>query len=339
MTTKSINKVVLYSIILLLLPGCSNDLDLFKPGPIIPIVYCIVNPCDSFCYVTLSKSVAAETDVTGILHNNSQMKIDDAEITLETWGSGYKLWETSFSLVKNGKPANDINSVSRSCYKSDRLLHFSNISLVGSDEKWDFDHLRLQISSPQLNNIAYARIPVIKGPGSVYPGRPMALNLYGQEESCFAVKLDKEETKYASFSCNFVFQEFTDHWESRNVHFIVKKDIAIILSADKILTIRLYEEFLNKLVVAITDNPNVYARRFDHMDFVLICSDEYFDDYFDTYLNVAAHDMRVYTNITNGYGLFSIARSTIFPPVKFDRQTLDSLCEGRITRHLNFKVW
>jgi hypothetical protein len=63
------------------------------------------------------------------------------------------------------------------------------------------------------------------------------------------------------------------------------------------------------------------------------------DDYVDTYVNAGARDANAYTNIINGFGLFSLVRSASYPSITFERQTLDSLLYGRLTKHLKFKEW
>jgi hypothetical protein len=336
MAIKSFTLPVL-GLLIQLLPGCSNDLNLLYPAPPVPVVICFVNPTDSFCYVTVSRSITAESDATEFLHNNHQMEINDAEITLEAWGSEYKLWETHFSHIDSYVSNNEPQMVARSNYKSDQLLLFPNPTIVGSHEGWDYDFFRLQVKSPQFKDIVYARIPIIVAPKRIYPVSGIDFNLYGSEESYFRVKLNLDETRYASFVCQFYFQEFTDKWVDRCAQFVVRKDLALLTDA---LTIRLTEETIfNKLSASIKNDAGVYARLFSHMDFTLLVADEFFDDYFDTYLNVSSHDINVYTNITNGYGLFSMVRTVNFQSVKFDKQTLDSLCFGRLTKSLHFKLW
>jgi hypothetical protein len=316
--------------------SCSNDLDLVDPGSSIPVVYAVLNPSDRVCYVTLSKSIPSETDVTDILKTNSQMRVDDAEIILEAWGSGYKLWETGFSLVDNHITGNGPTPLTRSCYKTDKVMNFSNLPVAGSINSCEYDYFRLLISSPQFDKMAYSRISLIKGPQTLYPQGSIRFNLYGEEKSYFKVQVKLNEAKYGSLSCRFYYDEYTNHWEEGDVPFVVKKNIAII---NDTISMRLYEDFFNKLASAIPENENVKVRLFKYMDFTFTLTDDYFYDYYATYINVANSDMNVYTNITNGYGFFSCARSVDIPGITFDPQTLDSLYHGRLTRELHFKAW
>jgi len=85
----------------LLITGCSDDFELLNTGPAKPVVFCVVNPTDSFCYVTVSKSLPGKRDAIDLSGVGCDMPVDDAVITLEAWGYGYKLWETGFSINRN----------------------------------------------------------------------------------------------------------------------------------------------------------------------------------------------------------------------------------------------
>ena len=331
--TKTILALLLLSLICL--SRCSNDLQVTLPGDPIPIVYGVVNPEDSFCYVTVSKSYSLNADVTHALDEVSLFKVDDAQIVLEAWGSGYKLWESTFSLYEDSSTANR----SRSCYKSDKILCLTGLPSLGSSIKPTYDYLRLQVSSSHFKNIVYARVPIIIGPGYFDMSTDKVLKLYGNDQSEFSVKLDQEGTKCLSLICLFHYQEYTDQWKEKVVQFNVKKDPAIVLSIAGGMGIHLNEEFFNKIAAAIPNNPDVFVRQFNYMDFELFIGDTYLNDYMDTYLNVADREMNVYSNMVNGYGFFSVIRKSVLTPITFDKTTLDSLLNGRMTKHLNFKAW
>lgn len=325
----------------LLLTSCYNEVDLTIPGPTIPLVYCMVDPCDSFCYVSVSESFIHEGDITDVFKKKEFTPIKDAEITLEAWGSGYKLWETGFSYYGNNVPTDSSIVNIRSCYKSDNTLLFDDPAIRRWRDSWNYEFFRLTVNLPDSDNLLYSRIPIIKVPSIKLGYSNMKLNLYGQEDSYFQISVDYKTADYGDLWCEFHFCEYSDEWINQEVRFLVKSNFMLPQSIQDPPTIlRLYEEaFFNKIVKNIDDDPNVKSRLFSHMIFTVYISDEYFHDYEGTYLNADQHDFKMYTNITNGYGLFSVVRSCEFPLIKFDRQTHDSLCFGRITKHLNFRSW
>ena len=225
----------------------------------------------------------------------------------------------------------------RSCYRSNKMLLFVDPAYEDTRKKWQYDYFRLYIYYPGFDLPSYCRIPSIKGPLVSYPRSGMNLNLYGSDQSYFQFELDLSEAKYADFICFFYFNEYTDHWTKSKVSFIVKKNMVLI---DGYPIIRLYEEaFFNKLVRSFEQESPVGKRIFDHMEFKFTISDEYFHDYVTTYQNVSDSDIRKYSNILNAYGIFAMKREVTIPDILFDRQTLDSLCYGRYTKHLNFLHW
>ncbi|MDD4644641.1 MAG: hypothetical protein PHY99_01475 [Bacteroidales bacterium] len=341
MATKRINLYAWLPALLLLLAGCSNELEITIPGDPVPVVFCVVNPEDGFCYVTVSKTFSAESNALDILKNGSQLKVDDAKITLEAWGSGYKLWETGFSLIEDTLPANALQSCARSCYKSDKELLFQDLCLYHNSGKSNYKELRLQISSPQFKNIAYSRVPILRGPLKVSPLKRMALDLYRKINTDFKCKLDRNQVRYISVVCDFYYREKTDQWADKCAHIIAKNSVAWqqIDPVRDTVNIRMHENFLNQIAAAIPDDPDVIVRSFRYMDFKIIVGDEYINDYCDTYINAASQDMAVYTNMINGYGIFSVARSIEYPSITFDGQSLDSLLFGRFTRDLHFADW
>ncbi len=324
-------------IFILLGSGCSNELVILSPAPPVPNIVCILNPQDSLCYLTISKTALTDSNAADFINNNDKLRVDDAQVVLEAWGDGYKLWETSFSLMRSDSSEKYDSQVSRSTYVSNKTLRFNNLPAVDAFWSGPYDYFRLQVSSPQLDQIAYARIPIIKKPKLISPQTPMAWSFYGVNDPVLVVKVDLEEMKYSSLLCRFYFEEYTDHWEQKSIQFTIQKDLALIIDEQKWIHIRIYEEFFNKLAAVLPENTQVYARRFNHIILQLIVSDDYFHDYFTTYINALNQDMPGYTNISNAFGVFSLNRNLNFPQITFDPQTLDSLCFGRITKKLKFR--
>jgi hypothetical protein len=316
--------------------SCNNDLDLLDPAPPKPVVFCILNPTDTFCYVTVSRSVPPTDDAGGFFGPGSEARVDDATVTLEAWQSGYKVWETGFSLTGQSRPDSS-GQVARSVYRSDKVLRFAVDTVHDEADRWIYDNMRLVVKSPQFTEPVYGRIPLIHMPRRGYPRKPATFNLYSTLNNGVSGSIDIKEVRYASLICQFRYREFTDHWADRSVEFVVKKDIAPLMPG---LSIRLTEENLfNRLKINIPVDTAVAIRIFKKLKFTLITTDVFFEDYYHTFVNAGDHDLTVYTNLTNGYGLFACARTARFADMDLDPVTLDSLCNGRMTKQLKFKSW
>jgi len=323
--------------LLYLFSSCSKEIDLYTDYTPVPLVYCQVDPTDSFCFVTLSKSFQSFTDARDVLINADELKMNDARIVLEVWGSKYKAWETGFSLINPTIIGSASRVVSRSVYRSDKILHFHDPSLDSLPRLGTYDHFRLIITSPEFKQIIYSKVQNIKAPIIRHPRTPIQFNLYGGKYSYFLFFIDKDEVKHVDFTCDFYYKEFTDKWIDRKAKLMLKTNMIVQDS----IYIRMFEEsFFNKLTNAIKEDPNVSSRLFVHMDFTLLVSDVYFHDYYMTYKGSKDNDYVFYSNIVNGMGLFSAKRKTTISNIKgFDRMTFDSLCHGRFTKHLNFRDW
>ena len=282
-----------------LLVSCSTEFDANTDNDPQLVAYCQVDPTDDFCYVTLSRSFQPLSDANTVFGNQENMKLDNAEITLEAWGGGFKAWNTNFSLI-DSVPFDSSNLIhARSVYKSNKMIGFQDAIVHGSSTPWIYEDLRLIITTPEFNKIIYSKVPIINAPRIIFPVTKMSVNLYGSDKSYFEFDVNQQEAKYADFICDFYFEEFSDKWNARMVRLVLKKDLSI--TTDPI--IRLYDDsFFNKLVMAIGDNPEVAARRFRYMDFSLLISDIYFDTYYSISNSTYNNDYTFYSNITNGMG-------------------------------------
>lgn len=315
------------------LAACESDIDLVQPSDPYPLIYCIVNPTDTFCFATVSMSAPALGNTAHFLDNTESLRVDDATISLEAWGKGYKLWESGFSLCYDSTAS----EVPRSVFKSDKPLLFSDPTIVGTIGGWNYEYFRLIVTSSMFKKPVYSRIPIIRQPKRSFPITPVKFDLYNPDIFFLSVLLDLKESKYASLICNFAFEEYKDHWEEKNVNFVMKKDIPLVYPA---LNIHLVEDaFFNKLRQVIGKTTGDTFRLFKQVSFSLLTTDRYFDDYFDTFTNSADHEQMPFTNIENGYGLFSCTRRVDFPELGIELRTLDSLVYGRFTKDLKFVKW
>lgn len=326
-----------FSVVLLcLILSCSNDIDIYIDHTPTPLVYCQVDPSDSFCIVTLSKSFQTLSDARKVFSNGEDLLVDNAEIVLEAWGAGYKLWETGFKLVEPTSLTSTSNVISRSVYRSIKTLCLPDPTSYHPPQAGIYDNLRLIITSPEFEQIIYSKVPIPDAPMLHYPHTPIRLNLYGGEHSYFAFVLEDERIRHAEFMCDFYYQEYTDQWVDYKAQLFLKLNIPV----RETLYIRIFEEqFFNKLVQKIGNNPDVASRLFKYMDFTFLISDVYFHDYYQIYDGLDDNDHNFYSNINNGLGLFSVRKKTIVPNFIFDHMTFDSLCHGRLTKHLHFRDW
>lgn len=316
--------------------SCSNEIDIYADFSPKLMVYCQVDPSDSSCLVTLSKSFQTDSDTYQTFISGESLLVENAEINLEVWGDGFKAWETGFTLLDKLSNNTSFSVKSRSIYESNKTLNFLDPTSFKPPQPALHDHLRLIITAPEFDQIIYSKITIPDAPKIEYPLTPVPLSLYGVEESYFLFIIKDKKIEYLDFVCDFYYKEFVGEWIDRKVQLIIKENLLVQDS----VYIRIFEDqFFNKLARKIDNNPETNSRKFDYMDFSLLFSDEYFYDYYSTYEGRDDSDQSLYSNITNGSGLFTIRKKSDVKNIVFDPQTFDSLCNGRLAKHLNFRDW
>jgi len=313
--------------------NCDRNIELFYESDPIPIVYCLLNPSDSFCYVSITKSYQ---DTKNHFYSNPQEcnVIDNVNIVLEAWGNGYKIWETVFEPLN--QDAGDNSPFKRPIYKSLKPLNFTNSQGYFLQVYNDIDKFRLIITTDLSDKIVYSSIPVFPNPKIKSSILNKVITLYGDNKLKILFSEYDYKSKYYELICDLHYQEFHDNWINKTKSFIVNKDIQVF---DSLILINFYEDiFFNKIVKAVKDSINP-PRKFSSLDFTFIVADQFFDEYLATYENFSSNDNTNFGNIINGLGLFSLHRSVTLEGLKFDIVTIDSLCNGRITSSLNFIGW
>lgn len=310
----------LYAVILLLIfSSCSNSLDLVDPIDPIPVVYFQINPADSFFYLTLTRTFSGDGNGYDLARDANQVFYDNADISLEGWSDQYKVLETQFEPSDRSKIPGIFPGVPGYCYES--ANEFSQF--LG-----EITSFRLVIYLPGMSNPAFSRIPVLSAP--VIPSR------YDHEIALYpnGYHFHSSNGAYLQLLCVFHYQEYEGTWVDHSVTFTLRKDY--LIPGGNILYA---EMFFNRLVKNITPINDTILRKFISLDLICLAGDQYFKDYIDTYVNAGNLDMPVKGNINNGYGIFTMVTSAKYENMILNRQSLDSLRIGDITRKLGFVRW
>jgi hypothetical protein len=83
----------------------------------------------------------------------------------------------------------------------------------------------------------------------------------------------------------------------------------------------------------------VKGRVIRNVDFVILTSDYSIHDY--NHISEISDDYRgaSFSNIENGFGLFTTFNTIGVTKLRLGQRELDSLAFGKYTKHLNFKNW
>jgi len=286
----------------------------------IPVVYFELNPQDTVFYLTLTRTFAGEVSALEMARDPSLVYYDSAEVRLEGWEDQYKIWETQFTLSDRTKEPGIFPEVPGYCYESKHIYHI-----------WQtIDSFRIVIQIPGILHPAFSIIPVL--PEVVVPrwyDHEIAFYPNGYQfksPGCYGAQ-------YCQVLCEFNYQEYVETWLDRSVTFQIKKNA--MTSGNNVYP----DHFFNQLTKALTPFSEDVSRKFISIDLIFLYADQYYKDYVETYEYSGNQDIPAYSNINNGYGLFTIIRRAVYEDMFLDQESLDSLSMGHITKKLKFVRW
>ncbi|MCX6223520.1 MAG: hypothetical protein NTV01_01990 [Bacteroidia bacterium] len=97
------------------------------------------------------------------------------------------------------------------------------------------------------------------------------------------------------------------------------------------------ENFYSKVRSVIKEDPEVEARLCKKLDFIVLSSNREMEYYRNVYEISDDYHGAGYSNIENGYGLFTTYSSTGIYGMTLGPDELDSLANGKYTKKLKFK--
>ncbi len=324
----------------LLFGSCENDLDLVDDYKNIPVLYGMLAKPDSTQYFRLEKGfVDPTTSALIIAQNPDSLYYPNATIevvnnktnetvTLERIDGNLE------GLVRDdGVFANDPNF----------LYKFSIIDFPLNDD----DTYTVQINTGNSDSIITATTKMIGEPRIITPGvassidfdyvQPTKISFRGQRGSAlFDVRMFINY-KERSISSGENFVDKSHEWR------IVKNIIAEDFDDDVITIIHEIDgiNFYSELAAALNEDSDI-ERRFRNIDLVVTAGgSEIFEYVSVTQANTGFTSSQVvptYTNLSSGAGLFSSIHSVTKRSIPLSTPSLDSLANGELTKHLNFRI-
>ncbi|MFC2118661.1 hypothetical protein ACFLSY_08465 [Bacteroidota bacterium] len=96
------------------------------------------------------------------------------------------------------------------------------------------------------------------------------------------------------------------------------------------------DEFYRFINMSIKEDPDIEYRRFNNIEFSINNADKEYFEYIN-FGTTMVDQGRKFTNINNGLGIFSCISKTVKSNVLLKQQSLDSLAQGKFTKHLKFR--
>ncbi len=332
-------------ILLILFCSCSNELVILNPAETAPVVYGLLSPQDSFHRVRLTRTFTADGNLDSVARLPDSLYFKNAEVYLELrTPKGFVIDRNKMEPVQIADKENGLfftrPNIAYECKP------FPTMSATNST---DIDYaLTVSIPDQGISTIALSHLP--SQPGLMLPvamdGRK-EIDLYEYHGNKVIIGHNREE--YTEFQMIFWYSEYRwDEWVDNQFVYSIKLAAGIGSASypgfksggDDGVYIFLDADFLYTLISnRIINDPQVSLRKFYNIELRIINADRPFWDYTWSFEYLTDFNDVNYTNVTNGYGILSTYRIKTYPPYGLSWQSLDSLCYGATTRHLNFKTW
>jgi len=319
-----------------ILYACGNELDLIEDGKDIPIIYGLLSPVDTAQYFRVEKAFAdEEISAVELAQDPSQLYYDNLRVALIHEQSGQEIIFDQVDGADEGYPREEgaFASVPNTLYK--KLS--SEINLVEGDD-YRLEVLRTGIDTPVEANTVLVKTPMINRPGSMglfdfIPNGSYTIQWRGNESlSLYDVYLEIKIFERDQSIPGSSFEERTLRWKAVEGRTVEPKVANVEETIAGI-------EFYSFLSGALEKDPK-WSRRFRDIDIVLLGGGKELQSYRSVGLAnlgiTSSQDIPVFTNLSEGRGIFSSVTRTIKEDVSLNGRSLDSLKTNALTRDLGF---
>lgn len=327
----SIHRGILVLMILLGFASCRNDLDVMAPYKDIPVVYCVLNPKDSVNYLRLEKLFLGADNAYEMAKQTDSIYYPGASVFLERWADSTMKEQIAMERVIS--PVRDSG-----IFTNDPNYLYQSSSPIRTNSEY-----RLNISIPSTGAKITASTHTVNDFKVV---RPEAY---------------KKNLPFSSYD-NYQTVEWITAPYSRIYHLMIRFHYLEVINADTvnltadwnigqyvsqngsggelmtadILQRNFYKWLGNKLLTPAHNVQRLADKK--AIDFVFTVGGEELYTYMEIYKedNGILKEKPVFTNITNGIGLFASRFEQSVTGKSLSEHSIDSLAYGIYTKDLRF---
>lgn len=311
------------------LVSCNNELVVTDNWKDIPVVWGILSTSDTAHYIRVEKAfLDPNTSALDIARIPDSLYYENAQVSLKRIASGVEIPLTRVDGNLDGYPRKDgiFAETPNYIYKIK-----SNVANLVEGERYELRIIRDEHSAPVVAETYILPRPEFRelSPGTPLPFRPNSAYTFRWREvpnaRLYELQITFHYEEQATADSLFV---------PKSIHWTIKSPIR---GTD-------YEmqgyEFFNNLAALIPYKPQA-VRRFNQIDLTLWCGGSELDEFNRILLAntglTATQDIPVYSNLSEGYGIFSSRNVTVNTGYGLTNLALDSLKNSVLTKSLNFK--
>ena len=319
--------IVVFIILFVTLVQCKNDFKVNEDWSDISVVYGLISSKDTVHYIRLSKAFLGEQDAYQMAQVSDSLYYKNAIVYIEEDGTSNKIYFSKDSTIQKDS----------GIFAYDTNIYYKAISplSINPDAKYKLNIFTNGKTITSETSLLQFFI--------IEPLPPNSVSLYQSDKGLTVKWTSQPNARIFETNVRFYYYEITSTDTT-------KKYIDIKLATQTTLSILGNENmealltggtFLTTVGNKVPNNTNVLKRVVAHASIEVTISVGSDDLY--TYMQVnqpstgIVSERPVFSNISNGLGLFTSKYETILPTKpSLNKRTLDSLADGQFTKNLKF---
>ena len=319
--------IVVFIILFVTLVQCKNDFKVNEDWSDISVVYGLISSKDTVHYIRLSKAFLGEQDAYQMAQVSDSLYYKNAIVYIEEDGTSNKIYFSKDSTIQKDS----------GIFAYDTNIYYKAISplSINPDAKYKLNIFTNGKTITSETSLLQFFI--------IEPLPPNSVSLYQSDKGLTVKWTSQPNARIFETKVKFYYYEITSTDTT-------KKYIDIKLATQTTLSILGNENmealltggtFLTTVGNKVPNNTNVLKRVVAHASIEVTISVGSDDLY--TYMQVnqpstgIVSERPVFSNISNGLGLFTSKYETILPTKpSLNKRTLDSLADGQFTKNLKF---
>ncbi|NOZ47866.1 MAG: DUF4249 family protein [Chlorobi bacterium] len=324
---------LLIATILFFITSCETDLQVNDEWRDNTVVYCVLNQKDTAHYVRIGRSFLGEEDAYIMASESDSIQYTETlSVKLERWRYG------ELKQTINFYPTNEINKETGDFSSENYVLYKSKEELKAEGK------YKLVIYIPSLNKTVTSEAQLINdfNYDNVTSNYFYADLDFTSDKNLFIIWTSPEFAKIYQLSFIFHYNEITNYTDTLKdsiIWVIPPITSASVSGGERLVQSINREEFFKFVGSSLKEIPYDVRREASIVDLIITAGSEDFYLYYN--LNKPStgivQEKPVFTNITNGIGLFTskFSKKRTWKNGLNDR-SIDSLACGQFTQHLNF---
>ncbi len=317
--------------------SCSTDLDINADYKNIPVVYSLLDKNSSVQYVKLNKSFIGDVSASEMAQNPDSLNYKDAVVKLIKYKNDVVV--DVFSFVKTDTIEKEDGIFSN----AENIIYVYNGYIINNNETINEVKFVLEIEIPGIDKITaetklVSDVTILAPLGYI---TPKELGLYSTDYLIPSYKFASGENakNFEYYLEVFYYEEIAGNFTLKKISSKQGSKTAKTLYGGESFDFSLDgESFYGLLQNNIKVNENVEKRIFYSLRYIFYSAGEDLSTYIDlTKPNYGiVQEKPAFTNINNGWGLFSSRTTTYSLYKKLNSNSMDYLPTGSYTKELKF---